>query len=259
MLHFVSSFCALVALLAGPASAYNDTKPDDYYARSRQFLREFYPQLDPYLCEEIQVINRLGDPDIMNHFVVKLYEQKDSETGGRREGDVDQPRPSGQSTEAEESSSADPVLWAEFLFSQSTENKELIRVMVGAGRESRHEKLVEEVNRHPEWQETRILAALRDGGARFGPDHKAEFVRALPIKKLEPFVGELEVRSAEFKVRGGGLEEPHQEAQLTWIVRAKWHSPDRKQEADCVLEFEPFDGSLMLMVRRISPRPTTAK
>jgi hypothetical protein len=73
---------------------------------------------------------------------------------------------------------------------------------------------------------------------RHGPDHKAEFLQALPIKELAPFVsGELKVESTEFEPRF------MKQGFLAWTVQAKWHSPDGR-EADCTLMFEPFEGRL---------------
>jgi hypothetical protein len=90
------------------------------------------------------------------------------------------------------------VLTADFGFDWQTDKKEMIRVWIwGPAVRGRLDKFIAEVDRHPDWSETKILAALRDGGARFGPDQMPAFLQALPIEKLEPFTGELVVQSSE--------------------------------------------------------------
>jgi len=143
------------------------------------------------------------------------------------------------------------VLTADFGFDLQTEKEDLWRAWVESPLvRCRLEKLAGEVDENPEWSEARVLTALKDAGAKFGPDHKAEFLRALPIEELKPFVGKLEVVSVEFEVR----EQTETKAYLTWIVRAKWHSPDGRTEADCVLTFEPFEGKLTQYDRGLPKR-----
>jgi hypothetical protein len=119
----------------------------------------------------------------------------------------------------------------------------------------RVDRLAKEVEAHPEWPDAQVVAALNAAGARFGPDHRAEFLRALPLKALEPLTGPLEVVSAKFGVRFDRVaEDEPPKADLSWDVEAKWHSQDRRYEADCSLTFEPFEGALTRLRFRSPPR-----
>jgi len=70
--------------------------------------------------------------------------------------------------------------------------------------------------RHREWSDEEVVKAMNEAGAKFGPEHKAELLRALPLEGLAPFMGgEIEVVSAEFRARLLGSREPA----LIWWVR----------------------------------------
>jgi hypothetical protein len=146
-----------------------------------------------------------------------------------------------------------PVFSAQFTFDWQTANKELMDLTVwGPFVLGRTREFAKEVDRHAEWSDARVTEALNEAGAKFGPDHRAEFVRALPLEKLEPFMGgPLDVVSAEFYVRPSTSKEAHP----AWIVQAKWHSPDGRL-ADCPLVFEPFEGKLQSIFR--TPLPPNA-
>jgi len=226
---------ALVALLAfSPQASSVGPSPDNYIARARLFLGRLYPGLNGLLRPVIIDGSRLRDPnsvdpDTMNLFTVELCDLE--------------PKPA-QSPAA--CWCSDPVLTALFTFDWQTDNKELIDLTVlGPAVDGRNDKFSKEADKHPEWSDAQITAALNQAGAKYGPNHKAEFLRAFPREDLRPFVGgELEVVSADFHARAGGAVG----ADPTWVVRAKWHSPDGR-EADCTLMFEPFDGNLHLIRR----------
>jgi hypothetical protein len=148
----------------------------------------------------------------------------------------------------------DPTLTSRFQF--DTERKDLIRLSVwGPFLTSRLDKLKKEVDKHPDWPDARVVEALKSAGAKFGPDDRAEFVRTLPLKELEPLTGRLEVVSAEFRVRFTPAEGNRPGSDLRWSVEAKWHSPDGRHEADCLLILEPFEGALMDFHLRSLPKP----
>ena len=52
---------------------------------------------------------------------------------------------------------------------------------------------------HPEMTDVEANAALKKAGAKYGLDDKQIFVQALPIGKLEHFVGKLSITSVELK------------------------------------------------------------
>src|SRR5258707_12772626 len=94
---------------------------------------------------------------------------------------------------------------------------------------------------HPEMTDAEASAALKKAGAKYGREDKEIFVRALPIAKLEHFVGKLSITSVELK----GVDEdkvrdpswPH------WTVLAKAQRADG-HEVTIKMYFEPFKGDL---------------
>ena len=218
---------ASLALSARASTA--ATRPDDYVARAKQITRMLYPGLDRWLRPVIVAESGLGgpdsvNPDIMNAFFLELH---DLEPGLGKA-----PRACWCS---------DPVLSARFLFDWQTEKKELLDLLAfGPGVFGRRDEFAEEVARHPEWSDAEVVKAMNEAGAKFGPEHKAELLRALPLEGLAPFMGgQIEVVSAEFMVQHLGSRNPN----LIWWVRANWHGSGGR-EADCTLMLEPFEGKL---------------
>lgn len=225
--------------LCGRAAA-NDTRPDDYVARAREFLRALYPGLDGRLRPVI-IGHRLRDPgftspDTMNFFTILLY---DFELG-----------PAGEPMK--DVWCSDPTVSAQFIFDWQSENKELYDLNVrGPAIDGAAKEFAIEFGKHGEWSDAKIGAALNDARAKFGPDHKAEFLHAFPREQLKPFMGgDLEVVSAGFNF------EHNAEMRLppTWVVQAKWHAIDGR-DSDCTLAFEPFHGYLtMIMLMPVVPK-----
>jgi hypothetical protein len=100
------------------------------------------------------------------------------------------------------------------------------------------------MKRHPTWSDAQVVAALAAAGAKFGPDQKTEFLRALPIEDLKPFIGgQLEVTSADFFLRLQSLDGESEEVDPFWHVGAKWHGTGGR-EKQCLMNFEPFEGGI---------------
>lgn len=99
-------------------------------------------------------------------------------------------------------------------------------------------KLVES---HPEWSEAQAIAVLEKAGARYGPDNKDEFVKAIGLERYEPFLGHFTVKSAEFAAFTG----PHEGnfASLEWWVELDVGSSNGAQPPYTLI-FEPFSGKL---------------
>jgi len=222
----ILTFAALFGLYTHAATT--DRRPDAYLARAKDFIRTFYPGLDEALTPVITDRVGLKGLDAMNFFGIEFcdLEPKLNESPA-------------------ECWCSDPALLADFVFDWQTESKELVRMDAnGAVAEGRTHKFAEEMNKHREWSDTQVIAALNAAGAKFGPGHKAEFLRAFPVEQLKPFVGgELEVVSAEFYVRPSNPETRRSEIHPFWHVEAKWHGSEGR-EALCILIFEPFDGRL---------------
>jgi hypothetical protein len=106
-----------------------------------------------------------------------------------------------------------------------------------------------EVNAHPEWTDAQIVAAFKAAGGRFGPNDRAQFLRALPLKILVPFTERLDVVKAGFRLRFPPVEDLSlklpAEADLWWRVVAKPHRTDKQHERVYTMLLEPFDGRPM--------------
>lgn len=217
-------------LYAQPAN--NDTRSDDYIARAKQFFRVLYPGLDRNLRAVITDDHRLHEPYNLNSFNIELHDLELKPGVG----------PTACWCSA-------PALSARFVFDWQTEAKELV-IMAAGGTvlNGRTDKFIEELKRHPAWSDTQVIAALDEAGARFGPNHKSEFLRVLPIRELKPFTGELELISVEFYLSELDLDGKRSKVAPSWFVRAKWHGPGDLEE-DCNLIFEPFEGRLMSFLR----------
>jgi len=223
------AFAMVLALCAASTGAARD---DDYVARGMQLLRALYPGLKhvhPEIEDDHDLDNRSPTyPDTVNPFAINLIQLS-----------LTPPPNYPDFTKRPES-----ILWAHFNF--DFERKQLVEVWVlGPFVNGRLDKFKKEVDEHPEWSDARVVEALKATGAKYGPDDREAFLRALPLKELEPFTGRLEVVSARFDVRLHRDEWEKPEAALTWAVDAKWHSADGRYDADRFMTFEPFDGALM--------------
>jgi len=246
MSKFARNLSALVLSFAVCAQAAPaDTSPDNYAARARRFLRVLYPGLSPTLNVTIRDHHRFGDPDTLDMFTMELDQP---EKGPAKpllnlNGQLYQLYEPGPCPAA--CACPNPVLSADLGFDLQAQTNELQRAWVsGPLVRCRLDTLAGNIHENSEWSDARILDELKAAGAAFGPDRKTEFVRSLPIEKLKPFVGEIQVISTEFQVR-----------ELTWLVRAKWHSPDGRFEGDSFLTFEPFEGKLIQFDRHGSQAP----
>ena len=107
-------------------------------------------------------------------------------------------------------------------------------------------RLVEEVDRHPEWSDERVLRALRESGAHFTPDRIASPQRIFEgrVRALDPFLGTAKPRSIEFEIRDEPRERGDQAARLYWHVEIDvLAAPGRPSSYDVF--FEPFEGRLI--------------
>jgi hypothetical protein len=116
----------------------------------------------------------------------------------------------------------------------------------------KNERIRDIVNAHRDWSDRQVVQALKKQGAKYGPDDRAAFLAALPLAKLEPFLGNLRVRSVEFSLRhdqpGGSF------AELWWNVETEVTAPNGEL-SNCSLNLEPFEGKLILL-RKSSVRMT---
>jgi hypothetical protein len=104
------------------------------------------------------------------------------------------------------------------------------------------------VESHPEWSDEQAISALKQAGARFGPNDKDAFLCTLPLDKMERFLGHLKVTSVEFSHLQSGVEHNRTLGRLDWSVHAKAQFSDGTS-SDYQLVFEPFQGKLTMLSR----------
>jgi hypothetical protein len=241
--HLIKRALVFTILCASCARvSVGDTRPDDYIGRAMQLFRSLYPGLQrsyprglrAVIWDETDLFNRApAFPDEVNPFTMSFYE---------RSRPVEPPSPQHRE-----------FLVSAYIYFLSTGQLRALMVSGPFVRE-RAEMFEKEVNNHAEWSDGRVVKELKMAGAKFGPDDRAEFLRTLPLKALEPCTGRLEVVSADIRVRIG-VDGDKREAGLTWVVRAKAYSLDGGYETDCTLMFEPFDGKLINYSITSAPKP----
>lgn len=143
-----------------------------------------------------------------------------------------------------------PELSVDFTFAVTGTDHE--RFLFGAGgpvvNENRIKRITDEVDSHPEWSDADVLSALSKAGARFGPSAKRELLDQLPTKGLGVLLGDIDVESAEFKIRDASQMREHlPSASLTWVVKISGGSENRK--LGYLVMIEPFDGKVIFIER----------
>lgn len=107
------------------------------------------------------------------------------------------------------------------------------------------------VQTHPDMTNAEIVAARKKSGAKYGPDDKDEFIKDLPLRNLEPFLGKLELLSVENSfplVKDGN----HVGLWPQWTVQVLAAQRDGTK-VKYELTFDHFKGDL-LGLRIIPPR-----
>lgn len=143
-----------------------------------------------------------------------------------------------------------PVLTASFDFDQ----RGLVEVHVQSDTvtlDSENEQMRQVVNVHQGWSDQQVAAALKQAGARFGPEQRESVLKGLPTEELKPFIGDLQVDSSEFRVRH--QQKPSSLAELYWVVEG--HSEmNAGRKFEWELRCEPFEGRLTSVSRSAEPR-----
>ncbi len=99
------------------------------------------------------------------------------------------------------------------------------------------------VEKHPEWSEADAGMALKNAGARFGPNEKDALLQTIHMEKFAKLLGALTITRTEFDT----FANPDHAGDfpvLFWIVRVDAQSPSgtvRKYS----FAFEPFEGKLV--------------
>jgi hypothetical protein len=143
-----------------------------------------------------------------------------------------------------------PALSVTFTFAVTNTDHQLF--LFGAGgavvNEDKIKRITDEVDSHPEWSDANVLSAMSKAGARFGPSAKKELLDQLPIKGLSVLIGDIDVESAEFKIRDASQMREHlPSASLIWVLKVSARSNDRRVTYQIMLE--PFEGKIVFIER----------
>jgi len=213
-------------LVPNPALA-GATAYEDCVVRAMQLLRDLFPNLS----NNANVVISYGAPLGMRD---PLYQ--------RNSVDLSLYRP--REHRAHVAPSSEYLFGAGFQFDRKDRRLKSL-VIVGPYISDRVDRLAKEVDAHQEWSDAQVIAALKAAGAKLGPDDRAAFLNALPLKALEPLTGRLEITSVDFGVRfDPGSEGEPREADLSWMVKAKSRSGGGRHDVEYVMIFEPFEGVL---------------
>jgi hypothetical protein len=120
----------------------------------------------------------------------------------------------------------------------------------GVGNLDAENQFIELVLSHAQMTDAEIAAALNVAGAKYATVNKGELVRQLQLRRLEPFLGKLEVSA----VSSPSLEADRSNLALwlTWTVNVSAKQPNgTKLKYD--LRFERFKGDLTSLAETSSP------
>ena len=118
----------------------------------------------------------------------------------------------------------------------------------GGANERKLTILRELVQSHPEWSDAQAIGALKQAGARFGPDEKQSLINSLPLGKAERFLGALKITSVEFNHLPPDRVGSFAATALDWTVRAEARF-SVGTDAEYVFGFEPFEGKLTFLMK----------
>jgi hypothetical protein len=119
--------------------------------------------------------------------------------------------------------------------------------------DNKNENLRRLVDAHRDWSDDRVKKALKDAGAKYGPENRELLLQSIPLKALEPFTGTLQIESTEFRLRDQQLSPRDTLAIFGWMVDAVSVAPNGRR-THWSLYFEPFGGRLTDLYRSLSDR-----
>jgi len=181
----LGSAVMIVFVILSPA-AIAESKHDDFVVRTKELVNQLYPDLSPNLRAVIREGTSWINED-MNSLELELYNNP-------LQGGVPQPS----------CWCSSPVLrvHAFFIFDEQGESRLSKFGIAGPLAFGGRDRFAKVVDKHPKWSDAQIVAELNQAGARFGPDHKAEFLRGLPTEILKPYLGDnIELLDATFSFR----------------------------------------------------------
>jgi len=77
-------------------------------------------------------------------------------------------------------------------------------------------EVYEIVRAHPQMTYAEIVSTMKQHGTKYGPDDKEQFIKDLPLKELEPFLGKLRIVSVTFR------QMDKDSGSVPWVDRWLW-------------------------------------
>jgi hypothetical protein len=115
-------------------------------------------------------------------------------------------------------------------------------------------EVYEIVHANPKMSYAEIVATLKQHGTKYGPNDKEQFIKDLPLKQLEPFLGKLQIVSVGFhQIDKDPDPKPWVGVWPDWTVKAQATTKDGAK-VPYELHFSHLNGSLIgLLDCRTSP------
>lgn len=111
--------------------------------------------------------------------------------------------------------------------------------------ESRNTDISQLIQSHPEWSESEAYAHLKQAGALYGPNDKAQFVKALRLEGYAKVFGRLRIKSVSFL--GVSADRKNESVSMRWRVEAT--AEGLRGHPTYFFNFEPFEGKLVMLTR----------
>jgi hypothetical protein len=139
-----------------------------------------------------------------------------------------------------------PVLTAHFEFGRDNILDNVFFRSPKAALEIENDRIRKQVDSHQGWSDKEVTGALKEAGARFGPNQGAELLRAVPLKVLEPFIGSMHTDSTEFRLQH--QQKPRSLAELYWVIVGH-ADPGDGHAVEWEINCEPFEGKIVSISR----------
>ena len=139
-----------------------------------------------------------------------------------------------------------PVLAAHFEFGRDNILDQVSFRSPEAALEIENDRIRKQVDSHQGWSDKELAEALKQAGAKFGPNQGAELLRVVPLNVLEPFVGSMHIDSTEFRLRH--QQKPKSLAELYWVIAGNADLSDG-HAVEWEILCEPFEGKVFSVTR----------
>jgi hypothetical protein len=214
---------------------------DDYATRTKGIIRALYPGLEPLPWLILMDVRTWDDAGPMNVIDFELCAPSREQRAAR------EPCPC-----------PNPMLKGNVTFDYSAEDKYLVSIRItGAAATARQDKFGDLARKNLQWSEVDVVRALEGAGAKYGPDKKDLLVRSLPLTELEPYVGDLKVKSAQFDAKKPSewIIGPAPDLGVClWFVRVTAPAPGGKERLYS-FAVEPFEGRVINILEKPTAPP----